>query len=257
MALSLKAIAQSCLGLTPPFSVTTHVYGYIFRDTDGSVFGTLTGVDKFPGTNTPLDRSLTKHLKSISGRAFDMVPIFVGHENDFSGTFSRDDATKVQYAIQIARDLYAQQNLGIRRLNWQFIPESAVGSYADITNRAEAEDLTDDWSGPPGGIDVFFVQAIGDADGWSNVDGPCDKDSSDDLTGAVLEVAGSRRFTGILCAHEVGHYLGLGTGPSATNVMGVDSNGDGIDEIGNNCTELTDAQGTTMRAHCSVNGPCG
>ena len=52
--------------------------------------------------------------------------------------------------------------------------------------------------------------------------GPCDKDSSDDLTGAVLEVSGSRRFTGVLLAHEVGHYLGLGTGTSPTNLMGVD-----------------------------------
>ena len=34
------------------------------------------------------------------------------------------------------------------------------------------------------------------------------------------------------CTHEVGHYLGLGTGPNANNVMGVDSNNDGIDEIG-------------------------
>ena len=96
------------------------------------------------------------------------------------------------------------------------------------------------------------MQSIGDADGWSNVEGPCDKNSSDDLTGAVLEVSGSRRITGILLAHEVGHYLGLSTGPSATNVMGVDANGDGIDEIGASSTQLTDAQGTTMRSHCSV-----
>jgi hypothetical protein len=256
MALSLRTVAQACLGLNPPFSVTTDVYGYIFRDTDGSVFGTLQSNDTLPGSNTATDRSLTRHLQSISGRAFDMVPIFVGHENDFSGTFTRDDATKVQYAIQIARDIYGQQNLGIRRLNWQFIPESAVGGYADIADRAEAGNMTDDWSGPPGGIDVFFVQAIGDADGWSNVDGPCDKNSSDDLTGAVLEVAGSRRITGILVAHEVGHYLGLGTGPASTNVMGVDSNSDGIDEINRNSTELTDGQGTTMRSHCSVNPNC-
>ncbi len=255
MALSLRTVAQNCLGLTPPFSVTTHVYSYIFRD-NGNVFGTLGGGDTLPGTNTARDRSLTRHLQTISGRAFDMAVILVGHENDFSGTFTRDDATKVQYAIQIARDIYAQQNLGIRRLNWQFIPESAVGGYVDLTDRSEAEDLTDDWSGSGGGIDVFFVQTIGDADGWSNVDGPCNKDSIDGLTGAVLEVSGGRRITGVLLAHEVGHYLGLGTGPASTNVMGVDSNSDGIDEIGSNSTQLTDGQGTTMRSHCSVNGPC-
>lgn len=127
-----------------------------------------------------------------------------------------------------------------------------MGGYADITDRAEAGNLTDDWSGPPGGIDVFLVQSIGDADGWSNVDGPCDKSSSDELTGVVMEVTGSRRFTGVLLAHEVGHYLGLGTGTASTNVMGVDSNGDGIDELNNNSSGLTNSQRATMSVHCSV-----
>jgi hypothetical protein len=256
MALSVRNIAQRCLGVTGSLSINTHVYGYVFRDTNGSLFGTLQAGDTLPGSNTATTRSLRRHLETISGQAIDLLPIFVGHRNDFSGTFSRDDATKVQYAIQIARDLYAQQNLGIRRINWQFIPEDDVGGYADITDRTEAGNLTDDWSGPPGGIDVFLVQSIGDAAGWSNDNGPCDKNSSDDLTGAVLEVSGSRRFTGILLAHEVGHYLGLGTGPASTNVMGVDSNGDGIDEINNNSTGLTNDQGTTMREHCSVNLAC-
>ncbi len=163
MALSLRTVAQSCLGLTPPFSVNSDVYGYIFRGTDGSLFGPLVASDILPGTNTPTERSLTRHLQTISGRATDLVPIFVGHVNDFSGAFSLDDALKVQYAIQVMRDIYAQQNFGVRRLNWQHIPQADVGGYADILNRAEAEDLTDDWSGPAGGIDVFFVQSIGDA----------------------------------------------------------------------------------------------
>ena len=96
MALSLRTIAQQCLGLTPPFSVNRQVYGYIFTDTDGSMFGTLQSSDILPGTNTATERSLTRHLQTISARASDIVAIFVGHRNDFSGTFSRDDATKVQ-----------------------------------------------------------------------------------------------------------------------------------------------------------------
>ncbi len=40
----------------------------------------------------------------------------------------------------------------------------------------------------------------------------------------MLEVSGSSEFKGILLAHEVGHYAGLGTGPAATSVMGVDPN---------------------------------
>jgi hypothetical protein len=253
MALSVREIAQRCLDITGPLSVNNDVYGYIFRDTDGSIFGTLQTTDTLPGTGTSTARSLRRHLETICGRATDLVPIFVGHETDFSGTFTRDDATKVQYAIQVARDLYAQQDIGIRRIRWHHIPEADVGGYANITDRAEAEDLTDDFSGPGGGIDVFFVQSIGDAGGWSNVNGPCDKDSSDGLTGAVIEVSGSRRFTGILLGHEVGHYLRLEHDDAITNMMGVDSNNDGIGEINNNSTDLTDDQGAEMRKHCSVN----
>jgi hypothetical protein len=257
MALSLRTVAQSCLGLTPPFSVNSDVYGYIFRGTDGSLFGPLVASDILPGTNTQTERSLTRHLQTISGRATDMVPIFVGFVNGFSGgAFSLDDALKVQYAIQVMRDIYAQQNFGVRRINWQHIPQADVGGYADLTDRAEAEDLTDDWSGPAGGIDVFFVQSLGDAGGWSNVEGPCDKNSSDDLTGAVLVISGGRRGTGILLAHEFAHYLGLEHATTITNVMGVDSNGDGIGELDNTSTGLTAAQGTDMSDHCSTSGPC-
>jgi hypothetical protein len=252
MALSVREIANRCLGVAGSFSVNRDVYGYIFQDTDGSLFGTLQATDILPGTGVATNRSLRRHLQTISGPATDLVPIFVGHVNDFSGSFSRDDATKVQYAIQVARDLYAQQDFGIRRLNWQYIPQANVGSYADLTDRAEAGNLTDDWSGPVGGIDVFFVQSIGDADGWSNEVGPCDKNSSDDLTGVVVEVSGPRRVTGILLGHEVGHYLGLPHDTVITNMMGVDSNGDGIGELDNTSTGLTSGQGTIMRNHCSV-----
>ena len=125
-----------------------------------------------------------------------------------------------------------------------------------IADRGEAEDLTDDWSSSGGGIDVFMVQTIGDAAGWSNVDGPCSKESKFDLSGVVLELSLGRRFTGVLLAHEVGHYLGLEHANSATNLMGVDSNDDGIGEIDNNSTQVTSSQGTKMRSHCSVRGPC-
>ncbi|MFN0145850.1 MAG: zinc-dependent metalloprotease family protein [Dehalococcoidia bacterium] len=254
--LSVRTIASNCLGKNGTLSLNSDVYGYIFRDTDGSVFGTLGTNDTLPGSGQATTRSLKRHLQTISGRATDLVVILVGHENDFSGAFDRDEATKVQYALQVARDLYAQQDLGIRRINWQRIPLADAGGYVDLADRSEAEDLTDDWSGPGGGIDVFFVQSLGDAGGWSNVTGPCDKDSKDDLTGAVLVISGSRRFTGVLMAHEVGHYLGLGHTNSATNLMGVDSNNDGIAELSNNSTVLTNSQGTTIRGHCSVNGPC-
>ena len=254
--LSLRQIAQNCLGATGDISVNSHVYGYIFRDADGSVFGTLGGGDTFPGSGGARTRSLKRHLQTISGQSTDLVVILVGHENDFSGAVTRDQVAKAQYAIQVARDLYAEVSLGIRTINWQRIPLADAGGYVDIADRDEAQDLTDDWSGPGGGIDVFLVQSIGDAGGWSNVDGPCDKQSKFDLSGAVIELSGGRRFTGVLLGHEVGHYLGLEHTNSITNMMGADTNGDGIGEITSNSTNLTSGQGSTMRSHCSVKGPC-
>lgn len=254
--LSVRHIAEHCLGLSGDLSMDSDVYGYIFRDTDGSLFGTLGGSDTLPGSGQPTTRSLKRHLQTISGTSTSIVPILVGHEDDFSGSVSRDDVTKAQYAIQVMRDLYAQVNLGVRHIVWQRIPVAQAGGYVNITDSSEAEDLTDDWNGPTDGIDVFLVQSIGDAGGWSNVEGPCDKDSKDGRTGAVIELSGGRRFTGILMGHEVAHYLGLEHTNSATNLMGVDSNGDGIGEITNNSTVITSSQGADMRDHCSVHGAC-
>ncbi|HEX2296759.1 MAG TPA: hypothetical protein VHN37_15810 [Actinomycetota bacterium] len=255
-ALRLREIAEDCLGVSGEISVNTDVYGYRYRDTDGSLFGTLQGDDTLPFSGQPTARSLKRHLETISGWATNLVVILVGHEPDFSGAVSRDDVTKIQYAIQVMRDLYEQVDFGIRRLNWQRIPAADAGNYVNITDGDEAEDLTDDWSGPGGGIDVFFVQTVGRGEGWSNTWGPCDKDSKDGRTGAVVSLAGRRRFTGILTAHEVGHYLGLGHTNSEANLMGDDSDGNGIGSIDNNSTALSELEGVTMRGHCSSKGPC-
>jgi len=253
--LSVKEIAKNCLGLTGQFSINSDLYGYIFRATDGSVFGPLNG-DTLPGSGKPTTRSLKQHLQTITDKSVDLVVILVGHENDFSGAVSRDDVTKVQYAIQVARDLYAQALLGIRHLNWQRISLADAGGYVNIADGGEAEDLTDDWSGPGGGVDVFFVQSIGDAGGWSNVEGPCDKNSKDGRTGAVLELSNGRRFTGLILGHEVGHYLGLAHTNSMANMMGADTNDDGIGEIDSNSTNIPSGQRTTMRRHCSIRSAC-
>ena len=83
-----------------------------------------------------------------------------------------------------------------------------------------------------------------------------DKDSKDGRTGAVLVYSNSRRFTGILLGHEVGHYLGLSHTNSQANMMGDDADGDGIGSITSNSTAVSVSEGNTMRSHCSVNGPC-
>jgi hypothetical protein len=190
----------------------------------------------------------------MKGRAINICIFLVGHENDFSGVVTLAQVIAVQQALQTVRDLYGQVNLGVRTLFWRRIGLADAGNYTIITDRPEAVDLTDDFSGPNDGIDVFYVQSILNAGGWSTTPGPCDKDEKDEMTGAVIEL--SSGILGILTAHEVGHYLGLQHWTTITNVMGVDSNGDGIGELNSTSTNLTSSQGTTMRGHCAVRSPC-
>ncbi|MFC7450659.1 hypothetical protein [Rhodococcus daqingensis] len=169
--LSVRDIASTCLGKSGDLSVDTDVYGYIFRNTDGSVFGTLVPTDTLPGSGQPTARSLKRHLETISAEAIDLFVFLVGHEDDFSGTATESNVTEMS--------------------------------------------------------------------GFTELGGLCDKDDSDVMPGAVLMVSGMRRWTGLVFAHEVGHYLGLGTGSVITNLMGVDPDGNGIDTIGINSTNLT------------------
>jgi hypothetical protein len=241
--LSLKATAAGCLGLTPPFSVNTDVYGYLFRDANGTIFG-----------GTPMVRSLRQQLELMKGKAINLCIFLVGHENDFSGVVTIGQVVSLQQAIQVIRDIYGQAPLGVRKLFWRRIGVAEAGNYTIITDKPEAIDLTDDFSGPNDGIDVFFVQSILNAGGWSTTPGPCDKDAKDEMTGAVVEL--SSGILGILTAHEVGHYLGLSHANTITNLMGVDSNNDGIGELNSTSTNLTSSQASTMRGHCSVRSPC-
>jgi hypothetical protein len=241
--LSLKATAASCLGVTPPFSVNRDVYGYIFRDEDGTLFG-----------GTPQPRSLRQQLELMKGKAINICIFLVGHENDFSGVVTLAQVISVQQAIQVVRDIYSQAPLGVRKLFWQRIGVAEAGNYTIISDQAEAADLTDDFSGPNDGIDVFFVQSILNAGGWSKTKGPCDKDAKDEMTGSVVELSSS--ILGILTGHEVGHYLGLKHDGTITNLMGIDSNDDGIGELDSTSTNLTSTQASTMRNHCAVRSSC-
>jgi len=53
---------------------------------------------------------------------------------------------------------------------------------------------------------VFFVTTVTDASGWSNVDGPCDKDAKG-RTGSVMELSNSDLVTGIVLGMKLGIIL--------------------------------------------------
>ena len=254
--ISIRDTAQSCFGVTGRISVTRDIFGYVFRDGSNRIFGALAAGDVLPISGSQTRRSLLSQLRLAKGQAIHLSIFLVDHENDFSGSVTMAQVMRVQFAIQVAREIYAQANLGIRKIFWRRIGTAESGNYATITDRPEAVDLTDDFSGPNDGLDVFFVQNILNAGGWCNTGGPCDKNAKDEMTGVVIELSNSSLFTGILLAHEAGHYLGLGTGPNANNMMGVDSNNDGIDELSGTSTNITNGQASTMRSHCLVKSAC-
>ncbi len=235
MSVSIRETAVSCLSVNGTISIRRDLFGYVW----GPMARTL---------------SVKTHLTRIRGISVNLSIFLVGHEPDFSGSFTQANAQSMQFAVDVVRQLYAQVGLGVRKLYWRRIPSDEANGF-NVVNASEATDLTEAFSGPNDGIDVFFVTSVTDAGGWSDVDGSCDKDDKG-RTGAVLELTSTDFFTGVLMAHEVGHYLGLVHGNDMTNIMGADTNNDGIGEINSGSTGITTSQGNTMKSHCFIRLPC-
>lgn len=233
---SLRQLCADCLDETGNISIRGDLFGYIWG---------------------PIDRDLKvlEHIKRIRGKSINICCFLVGHEPGFGGSFTAAQAIHAQRSIDVMREIYAQVPLGVRKIYWRYINEADAAPYLSV-NAGGATDLTEDYSGPNDGIDVFWVQTVTDAGGWSNSNGPCNKDAKG-RTGAVLRVGtGTGDFTGILLAHEVGHYLTLGHANSLSNLMGADTNNDGIGELTNNSRNITNSQGDDMLDSCWVRNAC-
>lgn len=225
MALSLKNIAQNCLGKSPPLSMRWDVFGFY--------------------SNPDLELSLKRQLELSQGEGLNLNLILVAEEN-----FTWLDIEEIQYAVQYMRNIYDDVSICVRKLRWQVISNADAGGYATIDSGAEAHDLTDDWNGPNGGyLDVFIVRSMtGGAAGWSGVDNPCSKDDKDEMTGTVVSIHFSRNISGVAFAHEAGHYLGLKHHSNNSNFMHANASG--------SSTIITSAQGNTMKSHCYVKDIC-
>lgn len=252
--LSVRTIAEQNLGKTGDLSVTSDVFGYPHRDNNGRVFGFLGAEDVLPGAGTaaaPTRRSLKRHLETVSGPGVDIVLFLVGHEPDWSGFVTPAQAATLQYAAQVARDIWAQRGFGLRRLEWAHLTPEVAGNRVFISSIIEGIQLTHKVSGRPGAIDVFAVQRMASLAGRSPRGGPCDKTTLLDMNGCLISLESSPQYLGIAIAHEVGHYLGLGHETDQQNLMHgpvwfaeVETSVDML--------ELTDAQVDTMREHCMV-----
>ena len=236
---NLKSLASEALDINGSFTVVKGFFGYQYYDSQQTFVNSL---------------SLRRQMTLVKVRSIHLSVILVGKDENFGGSsvVTRSQVRDLQAGIQHMRDIYWQAPLGIRKIYWQRISVEDAGSYINITDNSEAEDLTDDWNGSNDGIDVFIVQSIGDADGWSNSKGPCNKDSICGLTGAVFEFRTNQEYFGVLMAHEIGHYLGLEGGNNDANLMGNDDDGDGIDTISTNSTDINPSQASTMRSGCYV-----
>lgn len=228
---SIREIAEHNLTKTGDLSVNGDVYGYIYRDESLRLFGAIWKDDPdaqripdiFPYTGTttaPTTRSLRRHLETISGPAIDLV-IFV-LERPTTQDFLIGDKTKTQFAIQVARDIFAQYDLGLRRITWRIIPKEESIEFLDLKENvlgrhSEFHRLTRTYSGPPGGIDVFMVQRLEDAGGFSPVRGPVEKGGGDSGVAVALET--SHFWCGHIIAHEICHYLGLRHEKNPRNLM--------------------------------------
>jgi hypothetical protein len=247
--LSVREIAERRLGVSGDLSMDTDVYGYIYRDDDGSLFGTLASFDVLPGTGGPTTRSLKRHLEMLDAVCIDVVLFKVAHEADFTGVFTRDDVTKAQYAVQVARDLYATVNLGIRSVIWRGIGNADGLEFVNVENDGDVRKLARGYSGPPGSVDVFLVQTIDGFSGLSPTNGPCNKDTNFETTGCAVALDGDRFWTGRTLAHEIGHYLGLDHEDVVTNLMARPSNYGSLD--------ITSDQATKMKDHCMAQPAAG
>jgi hypothetical protein len=228
---NLRDIVQDRLSLSPPFSVVRDVFGY---------------------RHGPVPRrsmSLRRQLELLEGLSLDINIIGVGWDN-----FSDNDREEINYGLQLAREIYANVDLCIRRIRWQQILAANAGGYTTINSCDEAHDLTDDFNGPDGGyLDVFVVRtATFPILGCSAVVGPCDKDHAWRMTGSVVSLSGNNDQTGVCFAHEIGHYLGA-SGDEPNNHSSDPSNFMFPTISGTN-TAITNAQGDEMKSHCYLEG---
>ena len=179
--------------------------------------------------------SLLQLVRDLQGRHLHLNVVRVGFDT-LSATDQATADEKLDYAIYRIRNIYRPVSLGVGRVEHYVISAAQSNGRDDLGNEDEADQLSDEWSVPNNGIDVFVVRNISDADfvGISPVGGSCDKSDDDDgLVGGEINRP-AERFSRTF-AHEVGHFLDL------------------EDNHGSNCPTTTDGQNNLMaQTKCAI-----
>ncbi|MFN0102251.1 MAG: matrixin family metalloprotease [Bryobacteraceae bacterium] len=194
--------------------------------------------------------SVLSQVRAVQGKHFHLNIIRVGKDNFPDAAFVNED-----YALYIARQIYATVNLGIGRVEHYYVLTADADGKDDIGSKKESKQLTQDWTVPNDGIDAFIVQNISAGfGGRSPIDGTCDKDANKGDSGPLAGESGqSAAKAARALPHEIGHYLGLSHTTNPTNLMTPVSVA-GVTLTGS--LQLTSNQGQIVRGHCFVRDGC-
>jgi hypothetical protein len=160
--------------------------------------------------------------------------------------FTAADITETNAALAIARGIFARVGIYLRVAATFGITAAQAGANLTIDNDSEAADLTADWTFPNRALDLFVVRHMNGAAGWSAVDGSCNKNDNSygQMTGSVASLIAATASTGVVFAHEMGHYLGLEHTYDTGNFMSPVAYP--------NATGIQRWQGDMMKRHCLV-----
>jgi len=175
-------------------------FGYNFLGTACWVFDQPTeGTVPFFRLHETFDTFVTANLIAVTGDTWTAV-----QWQEFLDGFSG------------AAAIYRNFRLRLQGAGTFDVPTAQAGGYAVIDSKSEAHDLTEDWNGPEGAVDVFCVPVfVGDIAGQSPENGPCEHDSKS-TSGSIVERIDPLN---VIIAHELGHYLGLGHLDIPNNLM--------------------------------------
>jgi hypothetical protein len=233
---SLREMA-GCIGLGADFRVIRDFFGF-FR---GQLPSDPTGAD--------VTVSLRRQLTRLEGRHIHVNCIRIG-----SDQFDDTDQERIDYAMYRMRDIYHPVSLGVGRVRHYGVTTADANGLDSPTTRDDLEEITDSWTVPNSGIDLFFPanMNVNGVLGRSAVDGPCTDKDDKGMNGSVSGLWGFDQ-TARTVAHEIGHYLTLEHRNSQPNNLMCQS---GQASSIRNSVQLTTGQGSDMRGHCIVRSPC-
>jgi Metallo-peptidase family M12B Reprolysin-like len=254
MAASIRALA-SCVGISGPFSILGDFFGFSRR--------------RLPPdpTGARVEVSLKEQITRLRGPHSNLNVIAVG-----SDQFTDNDDIQIDYSIFRLRNIYRPVGVGIGRVQHWGVPTADANGLDTPTTTGDLEDLTQDWTIPNDGIDMFVPHNMSVPAPGGGVlfgrsappPGPCDK-NAEGMNGTTCGLWGSEQ-TARTFAHELGHYLGLShnhganTCPTTTteqnNLMAQSGCVTSTGNLIRTAVLLKSSQGDDMDDHCSINAGC-